>query len=84
MEKTQRAAAQRAFGDRLRELRRQHLNVSQDEFALRSGLHRTYVGAVERGEVNVSLINVLRIAETLGVAPAALFEGAEQDRTGAG
>ena len=74
MEKTQRAAVQRAFGDRMRELRRQHLDVSQDEFALRSGLHRTYIGAVERGEVNVSLVNVIRIAATLGVPPASLFD----------
>ena len=79
MEKQQRAAVQRAFGDRMRALRRQHLDVSQDEFALRSGLHRTYIGAVERGEVNVSLVNVIRIAATLGVPPAALFEGAARD-----
>ena len=73
MEKERRAAVQRAFGDRIRMLRRR-LGVSQDEFALRSGLHRTYIGAVERGECNISLINMLRIAATLEVPPAELLE----------
>ena len=73
MNKERRAAVQRAFGDRVRMLRRR-LGVSQDEFALRSGLHRTYIGAVERGECNISLVNVVRIAETLEVPPAALLE----------
>ena len=73
MNKERRAAVQRAFGDRVRMLRHR-LGVSQDEFALRSGLHRTYIGAVERGECNISLVNVVRIAETLEVPPAALLE----------
>ena len=73
MNKERRAAVQRAFGDRVRMLRHR-LGVSQDEFALRSGLHRTYIGAVERGECNISLVNVVRIAETLEVPPSALLE----------
>ncbi|MYD95281.1 MAG: helix-turn-helix transcriptional regulator [Chloroflexi bacterium] len=76
MNKERRAAVQRAFGDRMRMLRHR-LGFSQDEFALRSGLHRTYIGAVERGECNITLVNVARIAETLEVPPAALLEETE-------
>ena len=65
-----RPAAQRAFGDRMRALRRR-LGISQDELALRNGLHRTYIGAVERGERNLNLFNIHRIAETLEVPPTA-------------
>jgi transcriptional regulator with XRE-family HTH domain len=42
------------------------------------GLHRTYVGAVERGERNISLLNIVAIARALGVAPAELLEGVER------
>ena len=83
MEKERRAAVQRAFGGRIRELRNR-LGVSQDEFALRSGLHRTYIGAVERGECNISLINMLRIAATLEVPASALLEDAAFDQAGRG
>lgn len=55
-----------AFGSRIRQ-RRLRLGISQEELAERSGLHRTYVGSVERGERNVSLINATRIAKALGV-----------------
>ena len=46
---------------------------SQESFADACGLHRTYVGAIERGERNVSIDNIARIAETLGVHIADLF-----------
>jgi transcriptional regulator with XRE-family HTH domain len=42
-------------------------DFSQEELAHRAGLHRTYVGAVERGERNITLINAQRISEALGV-----------------
>lgn len=54
------------FAKRVRELRKQ-LGVSQEELAHASGLHRTYVGAVERGERNITLLNAERIAIALGV-----------------
>jgi len=60
------------FGRRLRELRIRQ-GYSQERFAEKAGLHRTYVGGVERGERNVSLENIWRIADALGVNPATLF-----------
>ena len=70
-----RAAAQEV-GRRIRQ-RREALvpPPSQERLADHAGLHRTYVGHVERGEVNVTVWNLLRIAAALGVDPAELVEG---------
>ena len=54
------------FGRRLRELRKAR-GLSQEELAFRAGLHRTYVSSAERGERNVALINIERLANALGV-----------------
>jgi transcriptional regulator with XRE-family HTH domain len=62
------------FGDRVRALR-QKAGLSQEDLAARAGIHRTYIGGVERGERNLGLLNVLRIANALGVPPRALFNG---------
>jgi transcriptional regulator with XRE-family HTH domain len=61
------------FGERIRTLRKQ-AGWSQEELAATCGLHRTYVGAVERGERNVSLINIVRLARALRVKPTDLME----------
>ncbi len=50
---------------------------SQEAFAEACGLHRTYVGAIERGERNVSVDNVARIADALGLEIADLFPKSE-------
>jgi transcriptional regulator with XRE-family HTH domain len=60
------------FGTRVRE-ERERLGISQEELANRAGLHRTYLSGIERGERNLGLINLLRLARALGVAPAALL-----------
>ncbi|TDE13567.1 helix-turn-helix domain-containing protein [Jiangella asiatica] len=61
-----------AFGRRVRELRKE-LGLSQEELADRADLHRTYVGSIERGERNVALINIHRLAKALGVPPGDLL-----------
>ena len=66
------ARAQRMFGRAVRG-RREALRISQEELADRAGLHRTYIGDVERGERNISLVNILKLAKALGVKPGALF-----------
>jgi transcriptional regulator with XRE-family HTH domain len=60
------------FGARVR-AERERLGVSQEELAARAELHRTYVGGVERGERNVGLLNVIRIARVLNLAPSELL-----------
>lgn len=63
----------RTIGSNIRTLRREQ-GISQEELALRSGLHRTYVGAIERGERNVSALNIEKISEALNVRPSTLLE----------
>lgn len=60
------------FGERVRVLR-QSRGISQEALALAAGLDRTYVGGVERGERNISLINIQKIAQALDVSPADLL-----------
>lgn len=66
-------ALQKRFGARLRELRRD-AGLSQEQLAWESGLNRTYVGSVERGERNISLINIHRLARALGKRPDELLK----------
>ena len=55
-------------------------SYSQESFADECGLHRTYMGAVERGETNISLDNIERIARALRLTPAQLLTEAERER----
>jgi transcriptional regulator with XRE-family HTH domain len=66
-----------ALGLAIRQLRRAS-GISQEVFAARCGLHRTYIGGIERGERNVSFANLLRIADTLDVRPSALLDRYER------
>lgn len=57
---------------------RERLGLSQEALADAAGLHRTYVGSVERGERNISIDNIERLASALGVSPASLLEKPEK------
>ena len=61
------------FGSALRTLRAER-GYSQEELAERSGLHRNYVGGVERGERNVALENIVKLAAALSIRTKDLFE----------
>lgn len=54
---------------------REGLGLSQEELAERCGLHRTYVGSVERGERNVSLQNIVLLARAVNETPGTLLDG---------
>ena len=60
------------FGRRVRRLR-EKAGLSQEELAARAGIHRTYIGGIERGERNIGLKNISRIAKALGVPITKLF-----------
>ena len=61
------------FGERVREIRKRK-GLSQETLALTCDLDRTYIGGVERGERNISLINMHKIADALGVSPRDFWE----------
>lgn len=60
------------FGRRLVLLRKER-DWSQEQLALESGLARSYLGGVERGQRNIALLNICRLAEALGVVPSELL-----------
>jgi transcriptional regulator with XRE-family HTH domain len=62
-----------AFGRRVRELRIER-KLSQEKLAEVAELHRNYVGGIERGERNVSLLNIVKLAHGLNVRPTRLME----------
>lgn len=65
----------RNFGDAIRQGRKL-LDLSQEDFAEACDLHRTYIGQVERGEKNISFINILRVSRALRVKPSKLLDDA--------
>ena len=67
------AHPQRELGQRIRE-RRVEFKWSQEDLAEHANLHRTYIGAVERGEKNISLLNILKIARALKLDPSELLK----------
>ena len=62
----------KSFGKRVRELRKQK-GYSQEQLADKAGLHRTYIGSIERGEQNVSIDNIDKIAKALKTSVALLL-----------
>jgi transcriptional regulator with XRE-family HTH domain len=67
---------QRKLGDRVRALRKEK-GFSQEGFADACGLHRTYMGSVERGETNPTLSSLATIAKTLKITTSKLLEGVD-------
>jgi transcriptional regulator with XRE-family HTH domain len=74
---SQELALQRALGERIRELRKK-AGYSQEAFADAAGMHRTYMGTLERGEANVSLGNLHKISTALGITLSELFKTVEK------
>ncbi len=74
---SEKTLAQR-FGELVRRLRKEK-GYSQEEFAFRVGLHRTYMGDIERGEKNVTLATADKLAKGLGLTLAGLLLKMEQD-----
>jgi transcriptional regulator with XRE-family HTH domain len=72
---TRKSAASVAFGAAIR-LMRSERGLPQEAFAGRAGMDRSYYGAIERGEFNVSLDTIVKIADALGVSAAALLKRA--------
>lgn len=60
------------FGSTVRRLREER-GYSQEDLAERADLHRNYIGGIERGERNVALENIVRLAKALSVSPKELF-----------
>lgn len=67
----------RALGQRIRELRTEQ-GYSQEGFADKCGVHRTFMGTIERGESNLSFQNMARVATTLSVSLSTLFRDLEE------
>jgi transcriptional regulator with XRE-family HTH domain len=66
----------KALGHRIRELRTEQ-GYSQEAFADKCGVHRTFMGTVERGESNLSFQNIAKVSSTLGVPLSTLFRELE-------
>ena len=64
---------QKQFGKKVRELRIER-GYSQEAFAFECGLHRTYIGCIERGEKNITITNIEKIAKALKVHIYKLFQ----------
>jgi transcriptional regulator with XRE-family HTH domain len=73
---TMRPGLETRFGQAVRR-RREALGISQEALADAAGVHRTYIGSVERGERNISLRNIIRLAAALGCGAADLVAEAE-------
>ena len=75
------ANIQEAFGDSIRKLRLSQ-GLSQEKFALKIGMDRTYFASVEAGHRNISLINIVKIADGLEIRLSELFLGVDNKREG--
>ena len=63
------------LGKRIQELRKEKTGLSQEKFALKIEMDRTYFASVEAGKRNISIVNIKKIADGLEVSLSKLFEG---------
>lgn len=63
----------KTFGKKIREERMKQ-GLSQEELAVKAGVHRTYIGMIERAEKNITLLNIEKISKALGVSISKLLE----------
>jgi transcriptional regulator with XRE-family HTH domain len=75
--KAKNEAVQQALGRRIRELRSKR-GWSQEDFADICGLHRTYMGSIERGERNLTIVSILTVAQHLEMTVSQLLSGLER------
>jgi len=61
------------FGERVRFFRKQK-RLSQEQLAFKADLHRTYIGMIERGEKNITLLNIVKLSVALEISIDELFE----------
>lgn len=61
------------FGDNVRSFRKEK-GYSQEELSFKAGLHRTYIGMIERAEKNLTLVNIEKIAKALNINIVELFK----------
>ncbi len=66
------------LGNRIRELRKEKTDLSQEAFANSINMDRTYYSSVENGERNISIINIKKIADGLNVSLSELFDGIDK------
>lgn len=66
----------KALGQAIRDVRKAR-SVSQEALAYNAGIDRSHMGKIERGERNVTALNLLRVAKALGVQPSEIFSKAE-------
>lgn len=69
----------KAFGAIIK-AKRNALGISQEELADRAGLHRTYIGGIEQGRRNLSLLNILKVAKALAVKTDELFAAMQESK----
>ncbi|MBE7535469.1 MAG: helix-turn-helix transcriptional regulator [Anaerolineales bacterium] len=62
------------FGQKVRDERLKQ-NLSQEELAAKAGVHRTYIGMIERAEKNITLSNIYKVAQALDVSISELTKG---------
>lgn len=67
------------FGERIKQLRK-NIGLSQEKFALKINMDRTYLASVEAGNRNISLKNIEKIADGFDMSISELFKGVENER----